>query len=104
MNKAAAFIMAISVISSAFIVSINANTELPPLTGEEGFEEWIDIIPGDINFDGSINSVDSNYMKRFITGLNSPNIDERSAADVNGDGKVDVIDSNYLKRMLSGTI
>ncbi len=102
-KKTAAFVIAFAVFTTAFLINISADSALPPLTGEEGFEEWIDIIPGDINFDGTINSIDSNYMKRCLSGLHSPNLDERAAGDINGDGSVDIMDANYLKRMLSGT-
>ncbi len=59
-------------------------------------------IPGDINADGKVNSMDSSYMKRFLQGALSVGTYERIVADLNGDGKLNSIDSNILVRLLAG--
>jgi len=55
---------------------------------------------GDVNGDGQINSIDSNLIKRFITGsYDDINFDN---SDVNMDGKIDSRDSNLVKRRIIG--
>ncbi len=55
---------------------------------------------GDVNGDGSVNSIDSNLLKRYIAGEMS-DINELNA-DMDGDGTVNSIDSNLLKRLIAG--
>jgi len=62
-----------------------------------------DILYGDINLDGKINSSDVTLLKRYIVKSIDvfPTADpERSliASDVNGDGRVNSTDYSYLKR------
>ncbi|MBE6587225.1 MAG: redoxin domain-containing protein [Ruminococcaceae bacterium] len=57
---------------------------------------------GDVNSDGSINSVDANLLKRFLSG--SIVIDNATEViDIDGDGVVNAIDSSLLIRIISGT-
>ena len=58
-------------------------------------------IKGDLNNDGSVNSIDSNMMKRMLVGLpfSEQAID---AADVNEDGSINAQDANVLRRFISG--
>ncbi len=57
---------------------------------------------GDINGDGTINSKDSNVMKRFFAGVASASEAQRFAADVDGNGVFNAIDANALARLISG--
>ncbi len=56
--------------------------------------------PGDINTDKSINSLDSNLLRRYISGEYFNN--QMYLLDVNGDNSVNSIDSNLLKRAVAG--
>ena len=66
--------------------------------------EWIspEIIPGDINDDGTANAMDCNLMKRYMAGTYN-DINERNA-DINEDGRVDIIDANLLVRLVAGQV
>lgn len=69
---------------------------------EEVFEK--EPVKGDIDGNGIVNGIDSNYLMRIVAGI--LNIDKGSAAekaaDVNGDGTINAIDANMLKRILAG--
>ncbi len=54
---------------------------------------------GDVNGDGSLNSMDTNTMKRMVVG----NLESVPEGDTNGDGKVQSIDANLLARMVGGS-
>ena len=86
----------------SFSSGVMADEEIPPLTGDEGVEDWFDIIPGDIDLDGKVTPVDSNIISRHFTGLINFNEDQKIAADLNEDGNINAIDSNLLKRRLVG--
>jgi len=66
----------------------------------------IDVILGDLDFNGKVNSTDYSMLKRFILGL----IDKESdaafmkAADVNGDERVNSTDYALMKRYILGII
>ncbi|TYQ18396.1 UNVERIFIED_CONTAM: dockerin type I repeat protein [Acetivibrio alkalicellulosi] len=62
-----------------------------------------EIIYGDLNNDGQIDSTDIVIMRRYILEIlnDIPNID---AADLNGDGEIDSIDYTLLKRYILGII
>ncbi len=55
---------------------------------------------GDIDNNGSINSMDANCLARYLTGSYGPE-DERTT-DINRDGRSNPSDSQYLKRAFSG--
>ena len=57
---------------------------------------------GDVNGDGTVNSMDSYTLKLILAGVNVPNEDEKIRADVNGDGTVNSMDSYTLKLILAG--
>jgi hypothetical protein len=59
------------------------------------------IIYGDVNGDGVVNSADSAYLARYLAGWPGYDINI-AAADVNGDGIVNSTDSAYLARHLAG--
>ncbi|TYQ14546.1 UNVERIFIED_CONTAM: dockerin type I repeat protein [Acetivibrio alkalicellulosi] len=59
-----------------------------------------DIIYGDLNGDGIVNSIDAVLMRRYILGI-ATNIDINTEnADINGDGKINSIDYVLLKRYI----
>ncbi|TYQ15927.1 UNVERIFIED_CONTAM: dockerin type I repeat protein [Acetivibrio alkalicellulosi] len=62
--------------------------------------------PGDINYDGKINSTDYILLKRYILNIDIPylNGDELLVADLNGNGKVNSIDLVLLRRYILGII
>ncbi len=58
---------------------------------------------GDIDGNGSINSVDLFKMNLFVKQIVAPKGDEAIAADIDGNGKVNSVDMFYLKfRILKG--
>ncbi len=88
-------------------------TDISIAAGNESFlnseviflgSEEPEYIPGDVNGDGTSNSVDSNILKRAVAGSYEieKNTSEYLAADFNGDGYVNSVDSNLLKRVIVG--
>lgn len=61
-------------------------------------ERWA---KGDLNNDGTVNSIDSNMIKRIIVGY-SASEQAMDAADILEDGEVNAMDSAMLKKMISG--
>ena len=55
---------------------------------------------GDLNYDGEINSLDSNCLRKHLAGA-YPLSDER-CADINGDGSVTVVDAATMLKVLAG--
>jgi hypothetical protein len=60
-----------------------------------------DSVPGDVNGDEKINSLDGLLLMRYLNGWNV-NIASPEAMDVNGDGKVNSLDGLILMRYLNG--
>ena len=63
-----------------------------------------EVLIGDVNRDGQVNSIDSNLLKRSVAGEYMIDAASPAAlnADINGDGQTNSIDSNLLKRMVAG--
>lgn len=61
------------------------------------------VIIGDVNGDGSLSAIDSNIIKRIISGMVTATEEQMVAGDIDGDNTVTGIDSNLLKRMIAGT-
>ncbi|HEX2925550.1 MAG TPA: CotH kinase family protein, partial [Ruminiclostridium sp.] len=57
---------------------------------------------GDLNSDGSIDSIDYSLMKGYVLGISS--IPNPSSADLNGDGNIDAIDYSLMKQYILKTI
>ncbi len=65
-------------------------------------EQEVQILPGDVNNDGKVNSRDARLLLRYAAGL----VDETelvlAAADYNGDGKINARDARSVLRMAAG--
>ncbi len=62
------------------------------------------IIPGDVDGNGSINSIDFGLMKMYLLGMikDFPVDDDLKAGDLNGDGKITSIDFGLIRMHLLG--
>lgn len=63
-----------------------------------------DVLLGDVDLNGKVNSADSNILKRIIGGIIFVENGSLTAiaADFNCDGKINSVDSNMLKRFIAG--
>ena len=69
------------------------------------FEVFLsDALLGDIDLDGKVTGIDSNYMKRTMAG--EMQVEEKTdryfACDMNGDGAINALDSALLRRTIAG--
>jgi len=62
-----------------------------------GIVSVVDILYGDVNFDGRVNTTDANIIRRYCVKLIDLGAEALVAADVNLDGKVNVIDANIIR-------
>lgn len=67
------------------------------ITSVQGSE----MVIGDVNGDGSFNSIDFGQFRLFLLGSALPN---PNAGDVNGDGDINSIDFGYMRQYLLGII
>ena len=58
-----------------------------------------EILPGDANLDGIINSKDVTLVRRFASKLAKPTSSQKAYSDINGDGKINSTDSKIIKRI-----
>ena len=58
------------------------------------------LLPGDVNCDGVISSVDLRMMKQYLAGLLSDEDIDMTAADVNADGETNAKDVRALKQLM----
>ena len=58
--------------------------------------------PGDLNRDGSVNTLDLLVMRKYLVALPIEGIFDEAAADVNGDGRIDILDLVRLRKVLAG--
>jgi len=63
-----------------------------------------EFLPGDINGDGRINSIDSNILKKILVGTIKPTDSQLLSSDTNKDGSVNSFDSYTLLRIITGYI
>lgn len=71
---------------------------------ENGNVTVIDYIPGDVNGDGRVNTVDVTWIRRYrMGGYESELADfNEAAADVNDDGRINTIDVTMIRRYRMG--
>ena len=62
--------------------------------------EETDIVPGDVNGDGQVNSLDGLLLMRYLNGWS--NVEVSDAMDVSGDGQINSLDGLLLMRYLNG--
>lgn len=64
------------------------------------------VIVGDLNGDGKVNSIDFGYLRMYLLGTikDLPAEDDLKAADLNGDKSINSIDFGYFRMYLLGTI
>jgi len=60
------------------------------------------ILKGDINGDGTVNSIDFAYLKKYLLGMEVPFTNIAESADLNNDNFVNSIDFALLKRIILG--
>lgn len=58
----------------------------------------IDPIPGDLNWDGMIESEDSLILMRYFSGVEKLDKYRKLTADFSGDGKIDISDAEWILR------
>ena len=59
-----------------------------------------EVLPGDCNGDGAVNSIDGNLMRRILGGKDCT-VDP-FAVDINGDGRLNAMDSLAVKVIIAG--
>ncbi|AEV69659.1 beta-mannanase [Acetivibrio clariflavus DSM 19732] len=62
------------------------------------------VIYGDVNQDGTFNSIDYGFLKMYLLGMVKEDSINKQAADVDGNGTIDSIDFAYMKMHLLGMI
>ena len=88
MKKPIKFLIIIATIMVMMCFSIHVSaTELPAISA-------------DVNFDGSVNSVDLLTVKKILVGIGDP----FDALDVNLDGKVNAKDALYVIKVIKDEI
>lgn len=65
-------------------------------------EPVIKIVVGDLDGDGQASGIDSNLLKRIISGSLFATLEDAPGADLDGDGNLTSVDSNLLKRLIAG--
>ena len=60
------------------------------------------IIPGDVNEDGKVDTIDARLILRYAVGLETMNDNIKAIADINGDGQVTVADAREVLRQAIG--
>lgn len=111
-----------TIITFSFLVSENAeaNAKLPVMVSylegdvvdsefkdlelniENGNVTVIDYIPGDVNGDGRVNTVDVTWIRRYRMGGYDLGAFNEAAADVNDDGRINTIDVTLIRRYRMG--
>ncbi len=62
-------------------------------------------ICGDLNGDGSVNSIDFAYLRMYLLGINTPTVsDWEKSADLYKDGNVDAMDFAIFRKYMLGMI
>lgn len=69
---------------------------------ESGYVSIIDYIPGDVNKDKRVNTIDITWVRRFRMGGYDLGVFNEAAADVNDDGRINTIDITLIRRFRMG--
>lgn len=87
-------------------VSTGDNSDCIVLSKPASDESTPEIVYGDVNGDGVVNSIDFAHMRKYLIGMvdDFPSTNGKIAADVTGDGSVDSIDFAYMRKYLIGMI
>lgn len=67
-------------------------------------EHQLDIIIGDVNFDGKINILDATDIQKYSAGLLIFDDNALTSADVNKDGIVNISDSTLIQKYCAGLV
>ena len=62
------------------------------------------LLLGDVNQDGTINSLDASAILMYLVGLTTFTSEQMLIADVDGDGLITSADASYLLQYLVGII
>lgn len=81
---------------------VDADFEDLELNIENGNISVIDYIPGDVNGDGRINTVDITWIRRYRMGGYDLGYFNAAAADVNDDGRINTVDITLIRRYRMG--
>ena len=84
-------------ISVEIVSCNNAAEERVVICGGQANIEIRDILPGDANGDGVVDTLDITRLRRYLA---EESVDLSSGADMNGDGAVDIEDLTCLRRYL----
>jgi len=72
------------------------------LIKDPSWSETEEYIPGDLNGDGRVNSLDSNLIKKALVGFVILSPQQEKSADVDNNGKINSMDSSLIKKIISG--
>lgn len=60
------------------------------------------VVKGDVDENGSFNSIDFGYLRAYLLGTKTLSQTQRKAADVDNNGTVDSIDFAIMRQVLLG--
>jgi len=83
---------------------VDGNFEDLDLNIENGAVTIIDYIPGDVNGDGRVNTIDVTWIRRYRMGGYEDTLQNfnEAAADVNDDGRINTVDVTWIRRYRMG--
>ena len=84
-------------ISLEIVSCNNAAEERVVICGGQANIEVRDVLPGDVNGDGVVDTLDITRLRRYLA---EESVDLFPGADMNGDGAVDIEDLTRLRRYL----
>ena len=84
--------------NAKYLYILNNNAAGNNLIPESVIFGYKNLVFGDINLDGKVNTIDANYARRYAAGLLTLDERQKLAADVSGDGEINVMDSSLIRR------